>query len=98
MKDKNIIDRFLDDYEATDTSEDYQKVYRKPSKIKSISLFIVGVVFFLILILFMGFKFDMVHILLYGGDLIFMIYYGINGFTKKGISLPKYEKIKGKSK
>lgn len=97
-KDKNIIDRFLDDYEAVDTSKDYQKVYRKPSKGKSISLFIVCIIFLILLILFMGFSFNMVNIVLYGGDLVLIIYYGINAFTKKGFVLPKYEKIKKKIK
>ena len=88
--DKNIIDNFLDIYENLineKSQKKYKVIYKKPSKIKCIFNFGFCLLFMIILIPMFSFTF--MYMLLFLGDLIILIYYGINLFTKRGLLLPK---------
>ena len=88
---KNIIDKFLEGYAVAneDSKQNpYKRVYQRPSKFKSIVGFIFSalIMFFLIRI----FQFNFMFFLIFIPDLIILIFYSINLFTKKGIAIPKY--------
>jgi len=85
---KNIVDKFLDAYESQNTKNvEYVRTFKRPSKVKSIFGFIVSLIFFVILIRL--FTLQIVYFFLLIGDVLILIFYGINVFTKKGIGLPK---------
>ena len=87
---KNIVDSFLDIYENLSNKNSHKKykiVYKKPSKIKCLLSFGFCLLFMIILIPMFSFTF--MYMLLFLGDLIILLYYGINLFTKKGWPLPK---------
>ncbi len=92
-KDKNIIDKFLEGYaQANESSkqETYKRIYQKPTKFKCIVGFIFSSLIMLVLIRI--FKFNFMFFLIFFGDLLVLIYYSLNLFTKKGFALPKYVK------
>lgn len=87
-KDRNIIDKFLDNYEKqNDSNLVYKRVYVKPSKFKTIIGFIFSFGFLIILIRFFTRK--PFYFVLLIGDILAFIYYSLNLFTKKGLPLPK---------
>lgn len=93
QNDKNIIDKFLEGYAVANENskqDPYQRVYQKPSKFKCIVGFIFSalIMFFLIRI----FKLNFMFLLIFFIDLVVLIFYGVNLFTKKGIAIPKYVK------
>ncbi len=93
-KDKNLVDMFLDGYSvANDESSNmkYKKIYRKPSKVKCIIGFIFCLLILIILI--RHFVFKLIFFLILIGDILILLFYGINLFTKKGWGLPKYIKV-----
>lgn len=85
-KDKNIVDKFLDLYEKEDNYR-YKKIYVRPSKFKSIVGFIFSLIF--LILLFTLFTPKPIYFVLLLGDLLIVLYYGCNLFTKNGIGLPK---------
>ncbi len=93
-KDKNVFDKFLDNYERANVKQEYEKVYQRPSKFKSIVGFSFSFIIF-ILLLFM-FVFDWLYFFLLLFDVAICIFYGINLFTEKGIGLPKYVMVEKK--
>ena len=86
-KEKNIIDKFLDSYEKNNVEKKYVRVIVKPSKGKAIFGFIVSLI--LLIVLLTLFSLTFMYFLFLIGDLLIVIYYGINVFTEKGIGLPK---------
>ena len=93
-KDKNIVDKFLDGYEQyTNNQPKKVRVYKKPSRFVCIRNFVIGVAI-LIVLLILGFNLSIQYILFFMGDLIVILFYGINLFTKDGIKLPTYIKVK----
>ena len=92
-KDRNVLDRFLDNYEKQNESNIvYKKVYEKPSKGKTIIGFIFSLGFFIILI--RHFLLKPFYFFFLIGDILVLIYYSLNLFTKKGFALPKTLAIK----
>lgn len=92
-KNKNIIDKFLDAYDSANAdskTSSYKRVYFRPSKFKCI----VGLIFSgLIMFVLLGiFSFNFMYLIIFLVDLLFLLYYGINLFTKKGIGIPRYVK------
>ena len=89
-KDKNVIDRFLSFYEENNNRKIKRvKTYYRPTKTKCIVGFGFSLLLMIILLL-LGFQFNMVYIMLFVGDLIVLLYYGINLFTVNGFIIPKY--------
>lgn len=89
-KDKgNFIDYFLDNYESV--PEEYERIYEKPKKSKTIIGFIGSIVFLIALIPFASLS-GLFFILLIG-DILAIAFYGINLFTEKGIKLPKTVRV-----
>ncbi len=91
--DKNIIDKFLEGYTVANrnvSNTTYKKSYQKPSKFKCIFGFIFSLIVFIILI--RVFRTSILFFFILIGDLLCLIFYGVNLFTKKGIGIPKYVK------
>lgn len=85
---KNIVDKFLDIYDEQNSNNvRYEKVYVRPSKLASFIGFVVSLFIFIIILSIFSFSF--MYLLLFFLCLAVLIYYGINLFTKKGISLPR---------
>lgn len=92
-KNKNVIDKFLDGYEDYNEQKVvYKKVYEKPSKFKTAVGFIFSFGFFILLIRF--FLLKPFYFILLIGDILALIYFSLNLFTKKGFSLPKVIAVK----
>ncbi len=83
---KNLVDKFLDIYKREDNYQ-YKTIYVKPSRFKCIVGFVVSVLFFILMLTFFTLKVLYFVVLL--GDLVIVIYYGLNLFTEKGFGLPK---------
>lgn len=86
---KNIFDKFLDNYDKLNSKRNkfgYQKVYTKPTKIRCIIGFIFSLIFLILLIRLFVFKLLYFVILII--DLLILLYYSLNLFTKKGFPLP----------
>lgn len=90
---KNKYKKFIKNILEKDEIVEHKKVYYKPSKIKLIFGFIFSLIIMIIL-LRIGFQFTMMYLLIFLGDLVILSYYVINLFTKEGILLPKYVKVK----
>lgn len=87
-KDKNIVDKFLDNYEAISNNRvRYKRIYQKPSKFKSIIGFIFSIILTIMMLLMFVAK--LMYFVLLLGVILTGVYYGINLFTEKGIGLPK---------
>lgn len=85
---KNIIDKFLDSYaKHGEKKTKTVRVVVKPSKLKCIGGFIFSLIIFIILLTF--FTFNLTYFAMLIGDLLIMLYYGINLFTEKGFGLPR---------
>ncbi len=90
-KKKNIVDKFLDSYEALNNNQKIKvRVYRKPSKVKCVFYFIFGIAILFALLFGFGFYFSFGYIAFLLADLAVIVFFGINLFTKKGIGLPTY--------
>lgn len=87
-KDKNIVDKFLDSYEDYNNHRvKYKRIIVRPSKFNTVIGFIFSFGFFIILIRFFIVKpFYFIFLI---GDILSLIYYSLNLFTKKGFGLPK---------
>jgi hypothetical protein len=80
---KNILDKFLDGYDELNSRKKVNvETYYRPSKGKCIFGFIFCLMFMLILIRI--FTFSIVFFFIFIGDLICLIYFGLNLFTKNG--------------
>lgn len=85
--DKNIFDKFLGYYDnLNNRNKIYQRVYKKPSKVKCIIGFIFSILFLIFLIRLFAFSFLYFFLLL--ADLLILAFYSLNLFTKKGLPLP----------
>lgn len=69
-----------------------KKMY-KPSRLKCIIGFSLSIVGLILIFLLFGFQFNIFYFLILLIDLLFIAYYGINLFTKKGFTTPVYEKM-----
>lgn len=86
-KEPNILDKFLNKYDELNTNrKSYQRIYKKPSKLKCITGLLFSVICFIFLIKLFVFKFFYFVFLI--ADLLIVSYYGINLFTEKGFALP----------
>ncbi len=92
-KDKNIIDKFLEGYAVANEKSKYnayKRIYQKPAKGKCIGGFIFSA--FIMLFLIRSFRINFMFLLIFFTDLVIVLFYGINLFTRKGIPIPKYVK------
>lgn len=80
---KNIFDKFLDTYDKYNAKKKVNvETYYRPSKAKCIFGFIFCLIFFIILIRI--FNFSLMYLFLFIGDLICLVYFGLNLFTERG--------------
>lgn len=80
---KNIIDSFLDKYDELESKKKVKvETYYRPSKGKCIFGFIFCLIFLLILLRI--FHFSIVYMFIFIGDILCLIYFGLNLFTKNG--------------
>lgn len=80
---KNLIDNFLDKYDEYSAKKKVNvETYYRPSKVKCIFGFIFCLVFFLILLRI--FHFSIIYLVIFIGDLVCLLYFGLNLFTEKG--------------
>lgn len=80
---KNIIDSFLDKYDELESKKNVKvETYYRPSKGKCIFGFVFCLIFLLILLRI--FHFSIVYMFIFIGDLLCLIYFGLNLFTKNG--------------
>lgn len=90
--DKNIIDSFLDKYEELNSKKKVNiETYYRPSKAKSIFGFIFCLIFMIILIRI--FIFSIVFFVIFFGDLMCLIYFGLNSFTEKGFVIKQKYRV-----
>jgi hypothetical protein len=87
-QEKNGIDKFIEGFnEGSKKKVVYERVYVRPTKIKSILGFIASLIFLVILVGLL--TFNVMYFVLLIGNIIILIYFSINTFTEKGIGLPK---------
>lgn len=80
---KNIFDSFLDKYEEMNSKKKVNvETYYRPSKAKSIFGFIFSLIFMFILIRI--FVLNIIFLFIFIGDLLCLLYFGLNLFTKNG--------------
>ena len=80
---KNIFDKFLDKYDDLNSKKKVNvETYYRPSKGKCIFGFIFCLIFLLILIRI--FTFSIVYMFIFVGDIVCLLYFGLNLFTKRG--------------
>ncbi len=94
MKDdkKNIVDSFLDKYEEMSSKKKVNiETYYRPSKAKCIFGFIFCLIFMFILIRI--FAFNIVFFVIFFGDLVCLIYFGLNLFTEKGFVIKQKYRV-----
>ena len=92
---KNIVDKFLDGYEDLNNQPNNKvRVYQKPTKFVCIRNFILGIAILFVLLFVFGFHTSFGYILFFLADLIVVLFYGINLFTKDGVKLPTYVRVK----
>ena len=70
--------------------KEYEKVYYKPKKWKSVLGFIFSLIFLISLIYVFGLNVNIYFIILFIGVAVICAYYAINLFTKSGFLLPKF--------
>ena len=101
---RNIFDKFLDNYSKLEDNTKIEIIaYHRPSLVKCIFGFIFSLIFFLILLRI--FTFSFMYFILFFGDLIILIYFGLNLFTARGFVIPvkyrvskdEYEKLQSQS-
>jgi len=84
----NIVDKFLDRVEKEANKKIvYQRVYMRPSKVKSVIGFIVSLICFIVMIGL--FSFTIFFWVLFLLNIVLLLFYAVNAFTEKGIALPK---------
>lgn len=89
MKNGNLFDKFLDRYDAINQRNariEYRRIIKKPKKFESVLGFVVSLVVLIVLIRY--FSPTGMYFVILIGDLLFLAYYGVNLFTKKGFGLP----------
>lgn len=87
----NKIDEFLKQVETNgQEKENYVLIYERPSKIKSFFGFIISLIVLIACIFLL--LYTLLGILITLIDLIILIYYGSNLFTRNGFGL--YKKVK----
>ncbi len=89
MKRGNLIDKFLEQYEAINEKNsriEYRRIIKKPKKFESVLGFAMSFIVLIILLIFFNLTGLYFAILLF--DLLFLAYYGVNLFTKNGFGLP----------
>lgn len=94
MKDgkKNLFDTFLEKYDEYSSKRRVDiETYYRPSKGKSIAGFIFTLILFFILIRF--FQFSIVYFVILIGVLLYLVYYALNLFTKKGFVIKKKHSV-----
>lgn len=80
---KNLFDKFLDTYDNLSSKKKVNvETYYRPSKAKCIFGFIFCLIFLLILLRI--FHFSIIYLVIFIGDLICLLYFGLNLFTEKG--------------
>lgn len=81
MQNKNKLDSFLDFYEKKGKEvKKLKKIYYKPSFVKCMFGFMSSLLFFLLLLFVFCFQFHFMYLLLFFGNGLILIYYGINLF------------------
>lgn len=91
MRNKNKLDILLDYYEKSGKEKNsLKKVFYRPSFIKCLFGFLFSFLFLFLLLFVVGFQLQFMYLILFLGDLIILLYYGVNLFTKKGFYLTKY--------
>lgn len=89
---KNVLDSFLDKYEEINSTKKVDvETYYRPSKAKSIFGFIFCLIFMIILIRI--FTFNIVFFVIFFGDLMCLIYFGLNLFTKNGFVIKQKYRV-----
>lgn len=85
---KNNLDRFLEGLTSEGNKKiAYDKVYERPSKAKSVIGFIISLI---VLVILIGlFTLSVMYFVLIIGDVLLLVFFGVNAFTDKGIGLPK---------
>ena len=85
---KNNLDRFLEGLTSEGNKKiTYDKVYERPSKAKSVIGFIISLI---VLVILIGlFTLSVMYFVLIIGDVLLLVFFGVNAFTDKGIGLPK---------
>lgn len=80
---KNLIDSFIEKYDEYNSKKKVKvETYYRPSKAKSIFGFVFCLIFFLILLRI--FHFSVIYLVIFIGDLVCLLYFGLNLFTKNG--------------
>lgn len=70
--------------------KEYERVYYKPQKWKSLIGFVFSLIFLGALLFVFSFNVNIYFIILFIGVVVVCAYYGINLFTKSGFLLPKF--------
>ena len=85
---KNNLDRFLEGLTSEGNKKIvYEKTYVRPSKAKSVIGFIISLI---VLIILIGlFTLSVMYFVLIIGNVLLLVFFGVNSFTEKGIGLPK---------
>ncbi len=89
MKNENLFDKFLDRYDAINQRNariEYRRIIKKPKMFEAILGFGVSIIVLIILIRY--FSPTGMYFVILIVDLLFLSYYGVNLFTKKGFGLP----------
>lgn len=84
------IDYFIEILLKSHKEKKYKKIYYRPSKIKNIIGFLFSSLIMLILLFILGLQLNLLYFILFVGDALVIMYYGVNLFTKRGLLLPKY--------
>lgn len=85
---KGIFNKYFDK-----ANVEYERVYVRPSRLKSLITFVFNVVLLIVLIR-IGFKIQPIYLCIFIVNFAILIFNGINVFTKDGIRIPKYVEIK----
>lgn len=85
----NLFDKFLDRYDAYNERNrriEYRRIIKKPPMFECVLGF--GFSFLILVVLIIYFSPTKMYFVILIGDLLFLAYYGVNLFTKKGFGLP----------
>jgi len=87
-QDKNNLDRFLEGLTTEGNKKiHYEKIYVRPSKLKSVIGFIASLIFLIIMIGL--FTLSVMYFVLLIGTVLILVFFSVNAFTEKGLGLPK---------
>lgn len=95
MKKKKLPRFVVKILENSKPPKEYEKVYYKPKKWKTILGFVLSIIFFIALLYVFKFNVNIYFVLIFLGIVLIGTYYGINLFTKRGFLLPKFVLKKG---